>query len=228
MTLGEVEQLVDDFAAAALRADKAGIDGAELHGAHGYVIAQFLAPDSNRRTDRYGGSLENRARLLFEIVRRIREVCSKDFQLGVRISPDRFGLTIDEGRALTAELFASGAIDYVDMSLWDVTKTPDDPKYQDRTIMACFTDIPRHGARLGVSGKIRTADDARSARAAGADFVLPGRAGIIHHDLPQQVRRNAEFLPLPLPVSADHLRREGLSEVFIEYMRTWPDFVAAA
>lgn len=64
LNLDEVEQLREDFITAALRADKAGCDGVQIHGAHGYVLAQFLSPTINRRTDRYGGSIENRARLM--------------------------------------------------------------------------------------------------------------------------------------------------------------------
>ena len=72
LTLAEVEQLAEDFIAAALRAERAGFDGVEIHGAHGYVISQFLSPEINQRTDRYGGSLENRARLLFDVVAGVR------------------------------------------------------------------------------------------------------------------------------------------------------------
>ena len=64
LAVAEIEQLVEDFVAAAVRAERAGFDGVEIHGAHGYVVSQFLSPEINRRTDAYGGSLENRARLL--------------------------------------------------------------------------------------------------------------------------------------------------------------------
>jgi 2,4-dienoyl-CoA reductase-like NADH-dependent reductase (Old Yellow Enzyme family) len=92
LTLAEVEQLRDDFIAAAVRTEKAGFDGAELHGAHGYILAQFLSPEVNLRTDRYGGSLENRARLLIEIIDGVRAQTGPDFNLGLRLSPERFGL----------------------------------------------------------------------------------------------------------------------------------------
>src|SRR5262249_20646498 len=64
----EVERLREVFSAAARRAERAGFDGVELHGAHGYILLEFLSPRLNRRDDRYGGSLENRARILFEII----------------------------------------------------------------------------------------------------------------------------------------------------------------
>ena len=73
LTLVEVEQLVEDFIGAALRAQAAGFNGVELHGAHGYILCAFLSPEFNQRTDRYGGSLENRARIIFEIIAGIRK-----------------------------------------------------------------------------------------------------------------------------------------------------------
>ncbi len=68
LSLEEVIQLKDDFISAAIRAKKSGYDGVEVHGAHGYILTQFISSEVNKRTDRYGGSLENRTRLLFEIV----------------------------------------------------------------------------------------------------------------------------------------------------------------
>lgn len=90
MTMAEVEGLVQDFINAAVRARTAGIDGVELHGAHGYLINQFLSPYTNKRTDKYGGSFENRMRFLEEIILGIREKCGKDFPLIVRLSVDEF------------------------------------------------------------------------------------------------------------------------------------------
>jgi 2,4-dienoyl-CoA reductase-like NADH-dependent reductase (Old Yellow Enzyme family) len=85
LTLEEVERLKEDFIAAAVRAERAGFDGVELHGAHGYVLCQFLSAETNRRNDRYGGSLENRSRLLFDIVAGVRAKCRSDFTVGVRL-----------------------------------------------------------------------------------------------------------------------------------------------
>ncbi|MEO1435979.1 MAG: NADH:flavin oxidoreductase, partial [Bacteroidota bacterium] len=75
LTLDEVGQLKADFIAAAVRAQACGYDGVELHGAHGYILCQFISQKYNRRTDEYGGSLENRSRLLFEIVDGVRAAC---------------------------------------------------------------------------------------------------------------------------------------------------------
>jgi 2,4-dienoyl-CoA reductase-like NADH-dependent reductase (Old Yellow Enzyme family) len=86
MTLDEIEQTIQSFAAAARRAREAGLDGVELHAANGYLITQFLSSGINDRDDEYGGSLPNRARFLLDIVRRIRAEAGDDFHLQVKIS----------------------------------------------------------------------------------------------------------------------------------------------
>ena len=96
LTTAEVEQLRDDFIAAAVRAEKAGFDGVEIHGAHGYILAQFLDAENNQRTDGYGGSFEHRKRIIFEVIDGIRGATRADFQLGLRLSPERFGIRTAE------------------------------------------------------------------------------------------------------------------------------------
>ena len=225
LTLDEVHQLRDDFIAAAVRADKAGFDGVEIHGAHGYIVCQFLSAETNRRTDAYGGSPENRARLVLEILDGVRAACRPDFNLGLRLSPERFGLSLMEVRDLVGRLFSEAKIDYLDMSLWDCFKEPVEEAHRGRTLMSYFTDLPRGDVRLGVAGKIMSAADARAMLDAGADFVLLGRAAILHHDWPQKARANPDFRPVSLPVTRAHLEAEGLGPAFVTYMATWAGFV---
>ncbi|MDD3836762.1 MAG: NADH:flavin oxidoreductase [Phenylobacterium sp.] len=222
----EVEQLIEDFVAAAVRADRAGFDGVELHGAHGYILAQFLSPEINRRTDRFGGSLENRASVIYRIIDGVRARCRADFSLGLRLSPERFGLRMGEILQVAAKVLADGRLDYLDMSLWDVTKEPNEDEFKGRSLMSWFTELDRGTTRLGVAGKIMRPDDALACLQAGCDFVFIGRAGILHHDYPRRLRDDPAFQPVGLPVSAEHLRREGLGETFVNYMRTWAGFVA--
>ncbi len=85
MTEEEVQACIRDFLDAAKRAYQAGYDGVELHGAHGYLLSQFLCADVNKRTDAYGGSLENRARIVCDIIRGIRKQCGEDFVIGIRM-----------------------------------------------------------------------------------------------------------------------------------------------
>lgn len=227
LTLAEVEQLSEDFIAAALRAERAGFDGVEIHGAHGYVISQFLSPEINQRTDRYGGSLENRARLLFEIVTGVRARCRPGFVLGVRLSPERFGLRLAEIGTVAQQLLAGGAIDLLDLSLWDVAKEPEEAEFKGRTLLSWFTELERGATRLGAAGKIMGAEDARRVLAAGADFCVIGRAAILHHDFPLRVQADPGFKAVPLPVTAEYLRNEGLGPAFVGYMGTWKGFVQA-
>lgn len=227
LTLPEVEQLRDDFIAAAKRAEKAGFDGIEVHGAHGYILAEFLSAEINRRDDRYGGTVENRSRIIFEIIDGIRATCRPDFQIGLRLSPERFGLKLAEIRDVAAEALRQEKIDYLDMSLWDVAKEPVEEEHQGRTLMRYFTDLPRGNVRLGVAGKIMSAKAAVEVLEAGCDFALIGRAAILRHDFPERIRRDAAYVSPSLPVTAQHLRDEGLSTSFVDYMKGWPGFVEA-
>ncbi|NDC57704.1 MAG: NADH:flavin oxidoreductase [Alphaproteobacteria bacterium] len=228
LTLDEVRRTVDAFIAAAKRCERAGFDGVELHGAHGYLICQFLSPEINRREDAYGGSAENRARFLMEIIDGVRATCRADFSLGVRLSPERFGLRMGEIRALAQRLMLQGAIDYIDMSLWDTFKEPEEAEFKGRPLVSWFTDLERGSVRLGAAGKLTTGASCARAIDAGLDFVLIGRGAILHHDFPQRVAADADFKPIALPVAAAHLEAEGLGPAFLNYMRTWKGFVAEA
>lgn len=226
MTIAEIEAVIEDFAQSALRCEKAGFDGVELHGAHSYLLCQFLSKDYNQRRDTYGGSLDNRAYIVRAIINRIRALTSETFILGLRLSPERFGLDMAEMLVLAEGLMIGGQLDFLDMSFWDCFKTPEDNIYDRKPLIDWFCALPRGGTRLGVSGKLRQPDDIIRAAEAGGDFVILGRAGIVHHDYPKLMVGRPDFKPAANPVSADHLRGEGLSEVFVDYMRTWDGFVA--
>jgi len=178
LTAAEVEQLTEDFILAAVRAEKAGFDGVELHGAHSYILCEFLSAENNRRDDQRGGSLDNRARVLRDIIAGVRKRCRADFTLGVRLSPERFGLKLAEMRDLAGDLMQSGDIDFLDMSLWDVFKEPLEEDMQGKPLMAYFTELDRGNTKLGVAGKITTGDDAAKVLEEGADFAIVGRAPI--------------------------------------------------
>ena len=226
LSLGEVEQLIEDFIAAAVRSEQAGFEGAEIHGAHGYILAQFLSSELNRRTDRYGGSVQNRARIIHEIIDGVRSRCRSDFQLGLRLSPERFGLKLGEILEISRTILTEGRIDYLDMSLWDVAKEPVEAEFHGRSLMSYFTALDRGKVRLGVAGKVTTPAIARQMLANGADFVLIGRAAILHHDFPRRAH-DAAFEPVALPVPRQHLVSEGLGPAFVDYMATWKGFVEA-
>lgn len=227
LTLSEVEQLRDDFISAALRAEKAGFDGVEVHGAHGYVIGAFFSSELNMRTDRYGGSPENRARLMFEIIDGIRAACREDFQIGLRLSPERFGQKLNEIVAVSEQVMREGKIDYLDLSLWDIRKMPNEDADGDKRLLSYFTPLPRGHVRLGAAGKIMDGADAAWVLESGCDFVSIGRAAILRHDFPTRLARDPAYISPSLPVSEAFLIDEGLSPPFLDYMRGWPSFVSA-
>ena len=225
MTVEEVYQLRDDFVQSALRAEKAGFDGVELHGAHGYILCQFLSSEINHRNDQYGGDLENRSRLLKEIIQGIRTSCSANFILGVRLSPERFGLQLSEIKELAQNLMTEGNINFLDMSLWDVFKEPNEEKFQGKTLLAHFTELDRGNVKLGVAGKITNPSEAETTILQGVDWVMLGRAAILHHNFPDLYLADPNFIPVQLPISKRHLRNEGLSDKFLEYMNRWDGFI---
>ena len=227
LTHAEVQRAIADFVAAAARAEQAGFDGVELHGAHSYLLCQFFSAEVNRRDDEYGGSLENRARILFEIIDGIRSRCRQDFMLGVRLSPERFGMQLADSIRIAQRVMREGKVDFLDMSLWDVFKQPEETEYQGRSLMSYFTELERGNTRLGVVGKIRTPQDAEAALAAGADWIMLGRAAMLQHDFPRRYQADRAFKPVQMPVSRQYLKGEGLSEKFQAYIQPrWPEFFA--
>lgn len=118
MTVGEIEAVVEGFAVSATTVETAGYDGVEIHGAHGYLIQQFLSPLTNRRADAYGGTAENRQRLLREVIAAIRGRVSPDFVVGVRLAGTERapgGLTEADAVALVGTLEADGGTDFIDV-----------------------------------------------------------------------------------------------------------------
>ncbi|KAI0136302.1 NADPH dehydrogenase [Xylariales sp. AK1849] len=122
MTAEDIQSLIQGFKDASVRAVKAGFDMVEIHGAHGYLITEFLSPLSNKRTDKYGGSFENRTRLLFEVIEAVRSVVPEGFPVFLRISATEWmewdgepSWTIDDSVKL-AKLLPAAGIDLLDVS----------------------------------------------------------------------------------------------------------------
>lgn len=109
-----IADIVGDFVRAALRAKLAGFDGVEIHGAHGYLLDQFISRASNQRHDEYGGSLPNRARMLVQVIRAVREACGPDFPVWCRINGQEYspeaGLTLNEAKEVASLAEAAGAV----------------------------------------------------------------------------------------------------------------------
>jgi len=127
LTLEEIAKIQQAFVNGARMAQMAGVDGIELHGAHGYLINSFLSPYLNRRDDEYGGSFENRLRFLLEILAGIRGVCGKGFPLGVRLSVEEF--LGDRGNDLAASCKIAAELEKAGVDFLDISCTiPDSPK----------------------------------------------------------------------------------------------------
>ncbi len=187
----EIKELERQFIDGAIRVQKAGCDGVELHSAHGYLLQQFLSPVTNKRTDEYGGSLENRTRFICNILKGIKEKCGKDFPVVVRLSADECyekigqegkGYTLEEGVKVAKILEACGA-DAIDVSsagydtfnywLEPVTFDLGWRKYMAKAIKDAVS-IPVLAANL-----IRTPEQAESQLQEGVqDFVCLGRPQI--------------------------------------------------
>jgi 2,4-dienoyl-CoA reductase-like NADH-dependent reductase (Old Yellow Enzyme family) len=118
MTLEDIRRTVGDFSEAARRAKEAGFDGVEIHAAHGYLLSQFLSPYSNRRTDVYGGPIENRARIIFEIYEAVRDRVGGDYPVMIKINSSDFdgvGLSLEDSLQVCMKLSGMG-IDAIDVS----------------------------------------------------------------------------------------------------------------
>ncbi|MBC8873913.1 MAG: FAD-dependent oxidoreductase [Planctomycetes bacterium] len=133
MTIDEIYELVERFADGAWRLQQAGFDCVELHGAHGYLIAQFMSPYVNKRNDRFGGSFINRMLFLLEIVNRIQRKCGRDFPIGVRYSGEEWvegARTLDES-VKVAQLLEEHGVAFVDISagIFEAPGAVMDPMY---------------------------------------------------------------------------------------------------
>lgn len=130
MTQEYINKLINAFGDAALRGKKAGFDAVQIHGAHGYVLSQFLSPYYNRRDDQYGGDIENRARIIFEVYENIRKKVGDDYPVFIKINCSDFmgddGLTFDECRFVCKKLDEMG-IDLIEIS-GNVGFNPNEPE----------------------------------------------------------------------------------------------------
>ncbi|QZY56169.1 NAD(P)/FAD-dependent oxidoreductase [Crassaminicella profunda] len=124
LTVDEIEEIIQDFVEGAARLKNSGMDGVELHAAHGYLINQFLSPYTNKRTDEYGGCFENRMKFIAEIIQGIRDKCGKNYPISVRLSSDEFlkdfgikeeGITLKEGVKISKYLENIG-VDAINVS----------------------------------------------------------------------------------------------------------------
>lgn len=219
-TTMEIEQIIEDFCAAAHRVHRAGFDGIELHGAHGYLFTQFLSTVRNQRTDGWGGPLAARARLLRTVAARLRAELPKPFIVGVRLSPEDnlaalVGIDLDESLQVAQWLAADG-VDFIDLSLWDFRRPTQ--KRPDQFALPLFRKALPEDVALFAAGAIWTAEDVEAVLDQGADFALLGKAAILNPDWPRHARERA-FQPSRGPLTPEQLEALAISPPFIEYLR---------
>ena len=175
-----IDRLLDCFGAAGRRAAAAGFDAVEMHGAHGYLVSQFLSPLANKRQDRWGGSLENRARFLLEAVSRIRAVAGPHLAVSCRLGAgegEPGGLTVEEGIQVARWLEAAGVpFLHVSTGIGSAPKlATDGSPWSDRLLLGAAVKRTVSIPVIGVGG-IVTPDQAERALAEGlVDLVAVGR-----------------------------------------------------
>lgn len=202
----DIEHAIRQFAEGAVRARTAGFDGVEIHGGHGYLLSSFMSPSTNSRTDEFGGSLENRARLLLEVVRAVRAAVGPDFPVWVKLDSremgKKVGIQLDDARAVAPLVEAAGAdaitvTAYHDVGqgkLHSASNIPHEPGVHleaARTIKNAL-NIP-----VIASGRLEM-DAAEDALAGGGfDFLAMGRKLLADPELPNKLTegRMAEIRP---------------------------------
>lgn len=187
---GQIEEIVAAFALAAQRTREGGLDGVEIHCAHGHLIQQFLSPVTNLRSDDYGGDWSGRVRLLHEVVARCREAVGPDFVLGVRVGPEaaRMRISSDDCIRVVLELEKLKLIDYVSISqgsfyvpekIIGAMHEPAGYELEQSTVIASATALPTI-----VTGRVRTLAEADRILADGyASLVGMTRAHIADPEL---------------------------------------------
>jgi len=178
MSIEEIKKVIQNFQDAAVRAKKAGFKVIEIHAAHGYLINEFLSPVSNKRTDEYGGSFENRIRFLLEIIEHVRKVWTEEHPLFVRISATEWqdGAWTESDSVQLAELLKNKTVDLIDCSTGgnvSGVKIPLKPLYQ---VQFAESIKKATGILTGAVGLITTSQEANTIIEDNkADVVLLGR-----------------------------------------------------
>ncbi len=222
----DIARVIAQFADAALRAERAGFAGVEVHGAHGYLVSQFLSRAMNTRGDAWGGSIENRARLAREVVRSIRARVSKGFVVGVRLSPEDYGfargLDLDESVTVARWLAEDGA-DWIHLSLWDARRNT--KKYPEAHAIPMFRKALPGDVRIVAAGSVWDRADADAALDLGADLVAVGKAAIINPDWAREARAEG-YTARRGPLTRAELHDRAVSERFVRYLERFKNMVA--
>jgi 2,4-dienoyl-CoA reductase-like NADH-dependent reductase (Old Yellow Enzyme family) len=214
MTEDDIQDVIRRFAQTSSLAQAAGFSGVEIHAAHGYLLSQFLSPRTNRRTDRWGGSLENRVRLLIEVIKAVRSAVSPTFCVGVKLNSADFqrgGFDITDARTVL-EMLNALPVDLVELSggNYEAPAMQGDPR-DGRTLAreAYFLEFAKDmvaAARmpLMVTGGIRRREVAELVLASGVSMVGMASALALEPSLPRRWRRTEDVNPKLRPITWSH------------------------
>ena len=195
LTVPEIKQIVQDFKNAAKNALEAGFDGVEIHASNGYLLHQFFASTSNTRTDAYGGSIENRARILFEVIDAIKEVVPAE-KVGVRLNPSLhgiFGMTLNEDTIPTFDYIVENLnkynLAYLHLSepFTDVSELP----HAEPNIAKRYR--PMYNGNLIINAGFTREKGNKIIEEGDADIVAFGVPFIANPDLPERFEQKAEL-----------------------------------
>ncbi|MDU9394533.1 NADH:flavin oxidoreductase/NADH oxidase family protein [Pseudomonas sp. zfem002] len=206
-----IAEVIERFANSARLAEQAGFDGVQIHAAHGYLLSQFLSPLSNQRSDRWGGSLDNRARLLLEVVKAVRAVVSPRFAVAVKLNSADFqrgGFSAEDARAVLQRLNGL-AVDLVELSggSYEAPAMQGDAR-DGRTLAreAYFIEFARDLKEVAtmplmVTGGIRRKPVAEQVIASGVAMAGIGTALALEPELPRHWREGHDSAPVLRPIT---------------------------
>jgi 2,4-dienoyl-CoA reductase-like NADH-dependent reductase (Old Yellow Enzyme family)/thioredoxin reductase len=204
LSISEIEEIVEAFTAAAERVKKAGVDGVEIHMAHGYLLCSFLSPFSNKREDRYGGDVPGRARFPVEVLKAVRNRVGPDFPIICRLSGDEYvegGLTIEETKQITKILEQEGA-DALHISACNAASSylNHPPYYVEEGVFIHLAEAIKSEIDIPVIAVGRIRNPIMADQIIGeqkADLISMGRASIADPHMPNKAKegRFDEIIP---------------------------------
>lgn len=223
LTEAEIEQIIDDFGQATRRAIQAGFDGIELHGANTYLMQQFFSPHSNRRTDKWGGSLENRMRFPLAVIKSVHDAVEKyadeKFIVGYRISPEEIeepGIRLDDTLKFI-DVLADQPINYLHVSMGYAWRTSLNDKSDDEPIILKIKNAVNGRLPIISVGSVEKPADAEKLINAGIDFAAIGRESIRDPKWVQKVELGQEN-SIRYQMSLAELDELGVNSAFLDFL----------
>ncbi len=187
LALAEIPRLIEDYRRAAANAIRAGFDGVQIHAANGYLIDQFLRDNANFRDDAYGGSIENRTRLLAEVAQAVADVAGAD-RTGVRLSPNGESQGVNDSNPVALFTAAAAKLDAIGIAFLELREPPVDGTFGRTDVPAVSPDIRKVFSGPLILNSDYTLEKAQAALDSGvADGIAFGRTFLANPDLPRRL-----------------------------------------